>query len=59
MGIADMLWMAGIIGGAIVLFYRSVWKKKGGCPGCSLGTCDGGKKKEQGERVLTQLGKLE
>lgn len=57
MGFADILWMAVIIGGALYLLYRSIWKKKGHCPGCSSGTCEAGKKKQE-ERVLTQLGKL-
>ena len=37
--------MAVIISGAIYLLYRSIWKKKGHCPGCDLGTCPEGKKK--------------
>jgi hypothetical protein len=44
MGIYDIIWMAIIIGGALSILYRSVWKKKGHCAGCSSGACDRGKK---------------
>lgn len=40
----DIVLMVIIIGGALYILYRSVWKKKGHCPGCASGTCDGGKK---------------
>lgn len=44
MGLADIVWMAVIIGGAVYLLYRSIWKKKGHCSGCGSGTCDTKKK---------------
>jgi hypothetical protein len=37
MGFADIAWMAFFLGGACYLLYRSLWKKKGGCQGCSGG----------------------
>jgi hypothetical protein len=40
MGFTDIIWMVIIIGGALYLLYRSLWKKKGHCPGCESGTCD-------------------
>jgi len=43
MGIYDTIWMGLIIAGALYLLYRSVWKKKGHCAGCSSGACDMGK----------------
>lgn|GEM_PF-696166 len=46
MGSIDIALMAVIIGGAVYLLYRSVWKKKGHCPGCDAGTCDIIKKKK-------------
>jgi hypothetical protein len=39
MGLADILWMALILAGAVYLFYRSVIRKKGHCPGCDDGRC--------------------
>lgn len=39
MGIADVLWMTLILGGAGYLLYRSVWKKKGHCQGCDNAGC--------------------
>lgn len=39
MGLVDMLFMAIIISGALYLLYRSIWKKKGHCSGCSDTTC--------------------
>jgi len=44
MGFMDIVLMVVIIGGALYLLYRSVWKKKGHCSGCDSGTCDRGKK---------------
>jgi hypothetical protein len=45
MGIADIVVMALILGGASYLFYRSVVKKKGHCQGCGdMGTCEGKKR---------------
>jgi hypothetical protein len=39
MGIADIVWMAVILGGSCWLLYHFLWKKKGSCPGCD-GGCD-------------------
>ncbi|WKZ31790.1 MAG: FeoB-associated Cys-rich membrane protein [Thermodesulfobacteriota bacterium] len=39
MGLPDIIIAAAIIGGALYLLYRSLWKKKGHCQGCSTG-CD-------------------
>ncbi len=39
MEIYDVIWMAMIVGGALYLLYRSVWKKKGHCGGCSSSSC--------------------
>jgi hypothetical protein len=39
MGLGDLVWMALILAGAGYLFYRSVIKKKGHCPGCDDGSC--------------------
>jgi hypothetical protein len=39
MGIVDVVLMVLIVAGARYLLYRSVWKKKGHCPGCDSGTC--------------------
>ncbi len=47
MGIADLLWMAFFLGGAGYLFYRSFWKKKGGCHGCSESGCCGSSNKSK------------
>ncbi len=38
MGWMDILWMTAILSGATWLFYRSVIKKKGHCPGCNSST---------------------
>lgn len=40
MGATDILLMGVIIGGAVYLLYRSLWKKKGHCSWCSEGTCE-------------------
>jgi len=40
MSFVDIALMVVIIGGAIYLLYRSVWKKKGHCPGCDSGACE-------------------
>ncbi len=37
MGIIDILLAIGIFGGAVYTLYRSVWIKKGHCPGCNGG----------------------
>lgn len=44
MGATDILLAGLIIGGALYLLYRSLWKKKGHCSGCDSGGC-GMKKK--------------
>jgi hypothetical protein len=46
MSLIDIALMAVIIAGAVYLLYRSVWKKKGHCPGCDAGACDIIKKKK-------------
>ena len=35
----DFLLAAAIIIGAVYVLYRSVWKKRGYCPGCDSETC--------------------
>jgi hypothetical protein len=35
MGIVDYVLIGLIVGGAIYLLYRSLWKKKGYCHGCT------------------------
>jgi len=40
MGIFDIVLMVVILAGAAWLLYRSLWKKKGHCPGCDGGGCD-------------------
>lgn len=44
MGVADVIWMAVILAVAGYLLYRSLWKKKGHCPGCNECECSSGKK---------------
>ena len=39
MNLADLLWMTFFLGGAGYLFYRSFWRKKGGCHNCSGCSC--------------------
>lgn len=39
MGANDVIWMVLITGGTGWLLYRSLWKKKGQCHGCSGGSC--------------------
>jgi len=40
MGIVDIVLIVLIVGGAVYLLYRSLWKKKGYCPGCDTsGKC--------------------
>jgi hypothetical protein len=34
MGIVDVVLIVMIVGGAVYLLYRSLWKKKGYCAGC-------------------------
>ncbi len=36
----DLVLMGLIIAGAIYILYRSLFKKKGHCGGCSVGTCE-------------------
>jgi hypothetical protein len=50
MGAIDILLMVLIIGGAVYLLYRSVWKKKGHCPGCNSETCDEKNYRSTGKR---------
>jgi hypothetical protein len=35
----DILLAGAIIAGALYLLYRSLWKKKGYCPGCPVEGC--------------------
>jgi hypothetical protein len=49
MGFTDIIWMVSIIGGALYLLYRSIWKKKGHCQGCDSGGCSAGKKSGYGK----------
>lgn len=35
----DFSLASGIVLGALYLLYRSIWKNKGSCGGCSSGTC--------------------
>ncbi|MFA6054826.1 MAG: FeoB-associated Cys-rich membrane protein [Thermodesulfovibrionales bacterium] len=39
MGFFDIILMVLIIGGSVYILYRSLWKKKGHCPGCSSESC--------------------
>lgn len=39
MGLIDIPLMTAIIGGAVYMLYRSIWKKKGHCSGCNDMTC--------------------
>lgn len=39
MELADLIWLALILGGSGYLLYRSFWKKKGHCGGCDGGNC--------------------
>ena len=34
MGIVDVVLIVVIVGGAVYLLYRSLWKKRGYCTGC-------------------------
>jgi len=45
MGLSDIIIAAVILAGAVYLLYRSVWKKKGHCQGCSDGGCGSGQEK--------------
>ncbi len=40
MGFTDIVLIALIISGAVYLLYRSLWKKKGHCSGCTEGMCE-------------------
>ncbi len=40
MGLSDIIWVALIIAGAVYILYRSLWKKKGHCSGCSSAACE-------------------
>lgn len=35
MGIVDIVLSGLIVGGAVYLLYRSIWKKRGYCTGCT------------------------
>ncbi|MCP4755659.1 MAG: FeoB-associated Cys-rich membrane protein [Proteobacteria bacterium] len=35
MSIVDLVLIVLILSGVAYLLYRSIWKKKGGCPGCT------------------------
>ncbi len=48
MGVNDVVWMVLILAGAGWLLYRSLWKKKGQCHGCSGGSCGTGNKHKAG-----------
>lgn len=48
MGVSDMIIAAVIVAGAFWILYRSLWKKKGHCHGCSSGCCDSEKKFKTG-----------
>jgi hypothetical protein len=39
MGVSDFLIAAALVAGCCYVLYRSLWKKKGHCHGCS-GCCD-------------------
>jgi len=40
MGFVDIVLIVLIVGGAVYLMYRSLWKKKGYCAGCDTsGKC--------------------
>ncbi len=39
MGFKDIILMGVIVAGALYILYRSFWKKKGHCSGCSSETC--------------------
>lgn len=44
MGSADIIMMVLIVAGALFILYRSLWKKKGHCPGCDSKVCTAKKK---------------
>ena len=48
----DIILMVAIIGGAVYLLYRSLWKGKAHCAGCELGSCEVKKKCHSVERPL-------
>lgn len=41
MGGADLMLMLAILAAALWLLYRSLWKSRGRCPGCSGNDCSG------------------
>ena len=55
MGIADVIWLALILGGTTYLLYRAVWKKRGLCHGCDHGGCPGSVACAGGKRRGTAL----
>ncbi|MCL6558151.1 MAG: FeoB-associated Cys-rich membrane protein [Firmicutes bacterium] len=46
MSVVDILLMGLIMAGALYLLYRSLWKKKGHCPGCDTGACHADKSRD-------------
>jgi hypothetical protein len=39
MDLTDVIWAVAIVVGALFVLYRSMWKKKGHCTGCSSEAC--------------------
>lgn len=39
---SDYILMGLILSGSVYILYRSLWKKKGHCQGCSTGSCGSG-----------------
>mgnify|MGYP000462472584 CR=1 FL=1 len=48
MSISEMIIPALILAGVVYLLYRSLWKRKGTCHGCSGGCCGVDKKLKAG-----------
>ena len=38
-GLVDLILAGALICGAVYLLYRSLWKKRGYCPGCDSHNC--------------------
>ncbi len=36
----DVVLMTAIIAGAVLILFRSLWKKQGHCHGCGAGACE-------------------
>lgn len=47
MGVVDIILVVLIVGAAVYILYRSIWKKKGHCSGCNVETCE---TKEKGSK---------